>query len=108
MVQKLTESQVRDWLQGCGIKNVQAVIDGIDLNQPVYLDWLHPGQKLVQYRDRPSLAYPLGAQGGQWFALYSHPGDMGTLGIGSGLAGRTRYVLTVKRGVQVLESTAKR
>lgn len=108
MVEPLTQQQTREWLRNHGVKNVQSVLDGIDWNQPVYLTWLDEGDRLVQYRDLPSVAYPEGALGGQWFALPSHPGHLGTLGIGSGAAGRRRVELRVVRAVRVLESTARK
>jgi hypothetical protein len=88
-------------------RQVERVLDGIDPTKPVYLETLWPGEKVVQFRDRPSVSHPSGDVGGQWFALPSvGAATMGSLGIGSGLAGRVRHVLTVVRAVEVLESTA--
>jgi hypothetical protein len=109
MVTLLQEPDVRAWLLNNGIGDLKAindVINGIDFSKPVYLEWLEEGTKLVQYRDNPSLNYP-DAGASQWFTLGNHSGSIRSLGIGHGPAGRTKYVLTVRRGVQVLASTAK-
>lgn len=107
MIRMLNKEEVREWLRDHGVTDVEAVMKGIDWGQAVYPNWLDVGTKLVQYRDRPSSSFPQGAIGGRCFALESHCGDIRTLGIGHGPAGRSRYVLTVRRPVQVLESTAK-
>lgn len=109
MVTLIQEPDVRVWLRNNGIGDpvaIKKVIDGIDFKEPVYLEWLDEGTKLVQYRDKPSLDYP-GVEAGKWFTFGNHSGSIRSLGIGDGLAGRTKYVLTVRRGVQVLASTAK-
>ena len=110
MAQLLTQAQARAWLSQHGVdaRGIQKVFDGIDFSKPVYLQTLEPGEKVVQFRDRSSQTHPLGDLGGQWFALPSiDVRSMGKIGIGPGLAGRTRHELTVRRVAQVLESTAK-
>jgi hypothetical protein len=111
MSRLLTEAEARAWLKSHGLDSsaIQKVIQGIDLAKPIYLQTLWPGEKVVQFRDLPSVHFPHGDLGGQWFALRSiDEASMGKLGIGSGLAGRARHLLTVVRPVEVLESTAKR
>jgi hypothetical protein len=106
----LSMSGVENWLRAQGVEDVARVLDGVDTRPgcPMYLRWLQVGEKLVQYRDRPSSAFPDGAIGGRWFALASlNPSDMGRLAIGSGLAGRNRVEFTVARPREVLETTAK-
>jgi hypothetical protein len=109
-VHKMNKDEVERWLRAHGVdgKMVGETTGGIDFTRVVDLRWLDTGTRLVQYGDRPSLGFLQGGIDGQWFALESHSGHIGTLGIGHGLAGRTRHVLTVLRPVQVLESTAKR
>jgi hypothetical protein len=110
MSRLLSPAQVRSWLESHGLDAgaVGRVMQGIDLSKPVYLQTLWPGEQVVQFRDLPSASHPLGDLGGQWFALPAVDGpSMGKLGIGPGLAGRHRHVLTVVRAVEVLESTAK-
>ena len=107
MLKLLTRPDVEAWLQNNGIrpKAIEVVIGGIDFTKPVYLNWLDEGTQLVQYRDNPSFSHPDGSPS-QWFALGTHSGPIGSLAIGHGPAGRTKHVLTVRRAVQVLESTA--
>jgi hypothetical protein len=106
-VTPLDLSQVEAWLASRGVHDIAAILDGIDQKEPMYLRWFHPGEKLVQYRDRPSVPFPEGALTGRWYGLPSHPADeIGTLGIGSGLAGRRRVELTVAAPFQALETTA--
>lgn len=110
MARLVTEAQARSWLRSHGLRagEVDKVIDGIDLRRPIYLQTLWPDEQVVQFRDLPSASHPLGDLGGQWFALPAVGAEsMGKLGIGSGLTGRSRHVLTVLRAVEVLESTAK-
>ncbi len=106
----LTKPQVRAWLRRHGLDetDILGVLDGIDWHRPVLLTVLHPGDRVVQFRDLPSSAHPSGDLGGRWFALPSiGAADMGRVGIGSGGAGRARHELTVARPVEVLESTAR-
>jgi hypothetical protein len=112
MTRIVTPDQARHWLRHHGLSAaaVAKVMDGIDPSpqKPICVEVLQTGDQLVQFRDRASASHPLGDLGGQWFALPSlHERDMGRVGIGSGLAGRTRHVLTVRRPVEVLESTAR-
>jgi hypothetical protein len=110
MARLLNPAQVRGWLQSHGLdaRAVGNVMQGIDFSRPVYLQTLQPGEQVVQFRDLPSASHPLGDLGGQWFALPAVDArSMGKLGIGPGLAGRRRHVLTVVRAVEVLESTAR-
>lgn len=112
MTRIVTADQARVWLRHHGLSEtaITKVMDGIDLSphRPICVEVLQPDDRLVQFRDRPSASHPLGDMGGQWFALPSiEERTMGRLGIGSGLAGRTRHVLTVRRAVEVLESTAR-
>jgi len=103
----LTEQQVRGWLAGKGVIDIDAVMGGIDTGKPMYLNWFHPGDKLVQFRDRPSFGYPAGGTS-RWFTLPTFPSDeLGALGIGHGPASRDRVELMVARLFQALETTAK-
>lgn len=107
----LTEDEVRDWLKQKGVLKIDSVINGIDTNSPMYTPWLDVGDELIQFRDNPNTEkeeYRSGATGGQWFALPTMKhNDYGSLGIGSGLAGKTLFQLTVACPVEVLETTAK-
>jgi hypothetical protein len=110
MTKLLTLSEAREWLasHGLGTREIEKVIAGIDPTRPVYLETLWAGDTVVQFRDLPSASFPLGDLGGQWFALPAiEDTSMGKLGIGPGLAGRSRHVLRVLRQVEVLESTAR-
>jgi hypothetical protein len=103
-------AMVRQWLlaQRVPRRHLDQVIAGIDFLKPVYLRWFDVGESLLQYRDNPSAQWPSGCLASQWFALPSHRHNaLGSLGLGSGPAGRTPFVLTVKRRFQALESTAK-
>ena len=106
----ITRPETEAWLRSHGLSTneIAKVVAGIDWKEPVMLTTLPAGDRVVQFRDRPSASYPSGDLGGQWFGLQSvRSQDIGNLGIGSGLAGRQRHELMVLRDVEVLESTAR-
>lgn len=110
MVKLLQPPEVRAWLADHGLTDgdIVKVMEGIEVTSPMYLRTLEPGEKLVQYRYRPSAEHPSGDLGGRWFALPSvQPDDIGKVGIGHGASGRSRHELRVVRPVEALETTAK-
>lgn len=109
--QEQRKKLIVDCLADAGIidpDTVKGHLEGWDLTQPVYLRTFEPGERFVQYvtsswRDRQGEMR--GSQVGNYFGL---PGsqEMGELGIGSGLAGRTPHEFVAVRSFTATEGTA--
>ena len=89
---------IEDVLRRAGESNIRSHVRGWDLSYPVYMQTLDSGQRLVQRsrNDRGTGRY-FGIEGAQ---------DIGAMGIGSGLAGRSLGSFEVVRPEEALEGTA--
>ncbi len=95
-------------LQRAGIppKDFADHVSGWDLKQPVFEMTLAPGERLLQFISNPSAAKPTPATGNYFGWAGAH--ETASLGIGSGLAGRTLSEFQVARPVMALAGTAAR
>ena len=112
-------------------REIREQLKGWDLSKPIYLRRFEAGERLIQYVTNPHAGMPplrtrtsgaeplqpasnatrlptrdpLNPTTGRYFGL---PGDqtMGQMGIGSGLAGRTRQEFIVTQPFVALEGTA--
>lgn len=99
------EQFIKDYLMQNGIDNpgrIQGIIDGFDLDEPVYHYYLEPGEEIYQYV-RTSTAEDQFITTGNWFAL---PGaSMDALAIFGG-SGRMPTKFSVIHDTVALEGTA--
>ncbi len=98
-------SIIRSYLRNHGISDhgeVEQILGGFDLNLPVYVNWLAPGEVVYQYVRKPGL--DIDSRMGRWFALRG--ASMDALGIFGGLSGRQLVEFQVLADVEVLEGTA--
>lgn len=101
------ESLVRHHLCLAGFSGDKATphVDGWDLTKPVYERHFEEGERLIQDCRNTSAEHPT-QETGRYFGI---PGDqkMGHMGIGSGVAGRSRQEFIVARPCVGLEGTAQ-
>lgn len=79
-------------------------IAGWNLAEPVYEEMLRPGERLMQFVSHPSALNPDPRPGNYY--TYSGGHEMATIGVGSGLAGRSRAEFQVARPIVALIGTA--
>ncbi|MEX2207701.1 MAG: hypothetical protein WEF50_15860 [Myxococcota bacterium] len=79
-------------------------IAGWNLSEPVYEELLQPGERLMQFVSNATAVHPDPRPGNYYTYVGGH--GMPTIGVGSGLAGRSRAEFQVARPVLALLGTA--
>jgi len=98
---------IENYLNNNGISNqpeVDEIISGFDLSQPIYKQTIWPDDQLYQFIRNPSSSFHW-FQASKWFCLKG--ATMDSLGIFSGGSGRSLTEFKVTYSIVGLEGTAK-